>query len=580
MKVLLNVLKSPLAWLSFTVVVASLYQSVFSTDLQTVVRSDGRGYYAYLPALLIHQDGSFNQVIETEKAYDKGAQIYLYKDVYGETYNKYFPGVAVLQTPFFLTAIIVSWVSGFPIDGYNDFFMLLFLVGAVFYFVLGLIFFSKALKLLFPDFNQTPLGSFSLMVFASPLFYYAVYCPSLTHLYSFTLLSGFVLLLLKLKSAPTIRNYGLLGGLLGLIFLVRPTNVLIVFLIPFLLGDYDSLKTFIRHLFKEYGKRFFISLVVFLAVLSLLLVSWKWQTGSWIVWSYNGEGFNFFHPKILDALFSYRIGLFSHTPILILSAVGLVLIWGKEKYKVGSFLLYALVTTWIISAWWCWDYESVFGNRPFTEHLAILFIPTLYLMRTYRKITWSLLFFFTFFGVFRMYQTVSEITPVARYSSVSYWGSLFSYGQKEVGRWNFTASCKPFGKEVEHVRVFAKDSMVFTPRDLFGLSQTSPMPKPRANERYYYTVKLKKRHDLDSFDDVYLVVDAGCSDSEKRYYKAVKLFNDRNEGRGEWSDELTFSGIIHDNDQLFDHVKIYIWNKRKSEFQLKDVTYELSVYKA
>ena len=102
MKVLLNVLKSPLAWLSFTVVVASLYQSVFSTDLQTVVRSDGRGYYAYLPALLIHQDGSFNQVIETEKAYDKGAQIYLYKDVYGETYNKYFPGVAVLQTPFFL----------------------------------------------------------------------------------------------------------------------------------------------------------------------------------------------------------------------------------------------------------------------------------------------------------------------------------------------------------------------------------------------------------------------------------------------------------------------------------------------
>ena len=580
MKILLTLLKSPLAWLALIVVLASLYQSVFSNDLQSVVRSDGRGYYAYLPALLIHQDGSFSQVVETERHYNKEDQIYLYKDVYGETYNKYFPGMAVLQVPFFVTASVVSWVCGEPIDGYNDIFMLLFLVGSIFYFILGLILFSKVLGLLFPDVQQTPLRSLSLMVFASPLFYYAVCCPSLTHLYSFALLSGFLLLLLRIKLAPTIANYALLGALLGLILLVRPTNILIVFILPFLMGDYNSLKFFIKHLVKERGKRFFISMIVFLAVSKLLLLSWKWQTSSWIVWSYSGEGFNFFSPKFFETLVSYRIGLFLHTPILILSVVGLMLIWSKEKYKVISFLVYTLITTWVISAWWCWDYESVFGNRPFTEHLAILFIPTIYLVEKYRRITWSLMLFFTLLGVFRMYQTVAEITPVARYSSTSYWTSLFSFGEKEIGRWNFTKSCKPFGEEVKHTCVLAQDSSIlFTSKNEFGLSQTTLMPKPRTNERYYYTVTLKKRHELSCFDDVYLVIDATCRDSKERSYRAVKLYNDRNEGDGEWSNELTFNGIIHDNNQLFDQVKVYIWNKSRSEFQLKEVTYEIGIYK-
>lgn len=580
MERVLNILKSPLTWLALVVVVFSLYQSVFSNDVSSVIRSDGRGYYAYLPALLIHQDGSFDQVVETERQYEKGEQIFLYQDIHGETYNKYFPGLAVLQSPFFMTACFISWVSGQPIDGYNDIFMMLFLLGSVFYFIAGLYLYSKVFEILFPALGKSIGWSLFLYTVASPLMYYAVYSPGFTHLYSFALFSAFSYIVLKLKCSSSVRLFVWLGVIIGLIFLVRPTNVLVVLIVPFLLGDYADLKEFVKNLFCQKGKRFLIAFAVFSSIAFALVLGWKWQTGHWVVWSYNGEGFNFIDPKLFESLFSYRIGLFVHTPILILSIIGLILLFKKEKYRVAMFMVYFIVNAWLISSWWCWDYESAFGNRPFTEHMVFLFLPAMFFVQRYKRAGMAVLILCTILGGLRMYQTIVGITPVARYSATSYWKSLTSVGIGEIDRWNFTESCRPFGNLIEHFQFFdhVSESNFLAGKE-FGLSQSLPMKKPRTSERYYYTVRMQKKHELERFDNIYLVIDATSNNSEERSYKAVKLYNDRNEGKGEWSNELTFEGIIHDNLQQFDQVKIYIWNNSKSQFQLKNVSYEISVFK-
>ena len=172
-----RLLKTLLTWFALFAVVLSLYQSVYKNDISSIVRSDGRGYYAYLPALLIQNDSSFESVVETEKSYGKGAQIYLYKEINGNSYNKYFPGLAVLQSPFFTLACGVSWLSGENVDGYNDIFMCFFLLGSLFYLLIGLISFSKVLEIRFPNSTLSKNAILVTIIVASPVLYYAIHSP-------------------------------------------------------------------------------------------------------------------------------------------------------------------------------------------------------------------------------------------------------------------------------------------------------------------------------------------------------------------------------------------------------------------
>ena len=43
---------------------------------------------------------------------------------------------------------------------------------------------------------------------------------------------------------------------------------------------------------------------------------WKWQTGSWVVYSYKDEGFDFMHPHFWEFLFSFQKGWLLWSPII------------------------------------------------------------------------------------------------------------------------------------------------------------------------------------------------------------------------------------------------------------------------
>jgi hypothetical protein len=78
-------------------------------------------------------------------------------------------------------------------------------------------------------------------------------------------------------------------------------------------------------------------------------------------------------PAFGAVLFSSDHGLFSWTPLLILSAAGLVLLWLREKMVGAAFLATALSFYLLISFYPNWDGMSSFGNRFFVS-LTPLFV--------------------------------------------------------------------------------------------------------------------------------------------------------------------------------------------------------------
>src|SRR5690606_37835919 len=91
------------------------------------IAGDAQAYYAYLPALFIYQDFSYDFVEEVnEKYYPSELQKTFLKDVGTGVVNKTFPGVSILYLPFFIIAHGIALIFGLPGDCYSNTYQVLF----------------------------------------------------------------------------------------------------------------------------------------------------------------------------------------------------------------------------------------------------------------------------------------------------------------------------------------------------------------------------------------------------------------------------------------------------------------------
>lgn len=555
-------------------------------EFKNVIRSDGRGYYAYLPAIFIHNDPTFEASLKAETAHalPDFNQFYLYRNDAGQTYNKYFPGIAVLQAPFFAGGCIMATISGASVDGYSEPFEFAFLLGSLFYSILGIFLFSAVLKRLFPELDEIIPWLVIAVYFATTLLMYNTYTLGLSHHYSFFLFSWFAWLVLKLKETWSVRHVVLLGLVLGLIALVRPTNILVVLSLPLLLGDLTTLQLFFQTLFARKARLFLIGTASFLAVVLVQFSLWKWQSGHWVVWSYSGEGFNFGHPAFFENLFGFRSGVLVHTPLILISAL-VSLLWIKtDRFKAAFWWIYLLVNTWVISSWWCWDYETSFGNRPFTEHTIFLMLPLFSLLQAQKpKLSQfralSVVFVaFALLGAVRYFSYTSDYMIDQRFTASNYFESLAVWNDDNFGRWQYPHSVVPFG-ECSHENVLRDDhnTVEITPEiQFFGEGLLALNGHDRSHEILYFRVSMEKKC-TQPVSGAVLVVHAFTNDQSKSYYRAMPLFNDRLEGVSDWA-EISFSGQIPDHFKEFDQVKIYVWNKDQEHFELRNLKISVDQY--
>ena len=101
---------------------------------ERVIRGDARGYYSYLPALLIHGDPQ----------HDGGGAAYMNRAQQG-TVRKYPVGVALMELPLFITADVVVSAGGGARTGYERPYQVAVALGGILSLLIGLLVLRRVL---------------------------------------------------------------------------------------------------------------------------------------------------------------------------------------------------------------------------------------------------------------------------------------------------------------------------------------------------------------------------------------------------------------------------------------------------
>lgn len=555
-------------------------------NLDHVIFSDGEGYYAYLPAYFIQQDPTYQSTMKMEESYVGHPMNFFYVTEYkkGKYINKYFPGVALMQLPGFAFTSLALYVAGKPVTGYSRAYLLAFYLTSLIFAILGFWLFVRNIKI-YIEKNKIQLPDKIIyclagaIFFGTAIFYSLLAYPSFSHVYSFFLINALFFYFQQYQTEQKKTFLLYCGILLGLIFLVRPTNLIVVLFLLFFFDSFQSFWIFLKDLFNWKSVLFLYVIVPFLLLCSVLLLVLKWQTGSFFAWSYRGESFNFNQLRLLQSWFSYRIGIFLHHPVLLICVPGIFILYKSNLYKSIVWIIYFLISSYLISSWWCWDYESVFGHRGFSEHFLIFIFPLLYLYQFTRKksVIWFLVGITLLYSLMRFYQKVENIFPNQKFTAKTYWKSMFDIDNSIIEKYTNRSHCIPFGKLENVYEVTSKErNITYNSTREYGLNATFHFPQDRLNNRFFieatFRKKIKKEED---WRDIIFVTDSYSKIDLSRYYFTQPIYNYYKEGNGEWVETSCQEEIPLVFGQK-DSVNIYIWNKALKHFEIKD--YKLKVY--
>ena len=359
---------------------------------QRIIEHDAISYYAYLPATFIYHDLS----LSFADNYTGPHRLIVWPErgPEGKYVIKTSMGLSILWTPFFLAGHAVAHMSGADTGGYSQPYRFFLLVSALFFLTTGLIYLRKILLTNASDLVTAAV--ITAFVIGTNLFWYTLYQGTMSHVYSFALISAFVWYSIKwheekdsdgsYSSSPEqARQYrngmtcpriwpGLrLGLLLGLITLIRPTNIIIViFFLLYGIGTGETLRGRIRELSANYHAMAVMALAALLVWVPQMIY-WKEMTGQWLYFSYGSdERFFFADPAIIKGLFSWRKGLFLYTPLMIFAFAGIISLWRRHSPHALPVTVFVPLNIYIIFSWWCWWYGGGFGQRAFIDSYALM----------------------------------------------------------------------------------------------------------------------------------------------------------------------------------------------------------------
>jgi len=231
-------------------------------------------------------------------------------------------------------------------------------------------------KLLLRYFNEV-VTAFTLLavLFGTMLFNYTYVQSELTHGYLFCLFSVFLYLTALWHDSQKYKYTILLGIVVALISLIRPTEVY-VFLF-FLLWNIRRPADF-RHKFLFLLRNYLhLLLMLFIGILLWIpqFLFWKAHTGSYYYYPYMEEHFFWNDPQVINILFSYRKGWITYTPAVLLAFAGFFTLKKDFPLSRWTFVFVTALTVYILSSWWDWSYGGCFGARAFCQQIAFLAIP-------------------------------------------------------------------------------------------------------------------------------------------------------------------------------------------------------------
>lgn len=340
------------------------------------VYSDGFGYYVYLPALL-YGDFQFGFVEGWEHPLDL-------IQIAGRLVNKYPVGVAIMESPFFFAAHLLSLLrdavtGSVTATGYTNLYQYLVLFGGICYWVAGTILLYRLLIGHLGFSKKVSLLACIVITYGTNLFHYASYDACFSHIYSYFLFNLFLYYLCWYEERDTeggnrLWQTCIFGFLAGLIFMCRNTNILFVLMTYVFYGvkNWDTMKTRAIMILKPI-RVIPIVLTGFVTIFPQLLY-WHTATGHWFTYSYGGEPFYWLSPQLGNFLFSVRKGLFFWSPILLLALIGMVAAYKRRGRLYTSLVVFFVLIVYVSSAWWSWYYGGSFGQRVAVDFMCLFAI--------------------------------------------------------------------------------------------------------------------------------------------------------------------------------------------------------------
>ncbi len=405
---------------------------------ETCIKSDGTGYYVYLPQYIVYKDKKDHSFVQDIQKKNPGRPFFEMMRFDEETFkisNKFYIGTALLQSPFYLIAHKLHQWNHWDADGYQLGYRASIQISALFYWLVGVF----ALFKLFSRFEFSRISilmGIVIVTFGTNLNEYVSYLPTMSHAYSFSMVACFLNvshLWVKNKKA---KHLLLALFLLGLITAIRPINFLVILIIPFF---FDSLNDFFQRLkliIVENYLSFIAGIIVFFLPIALNLLVIYDQTGQLKAYTYSNEGFaNAAHPEFLNVLFSYHKGFFIYAPVMLILFIAFYFFfkYAKRYFFIGWFIC-ILVWLYAISSWWCWDYGGGLGMRAMIEFLPLLLFPILFLFKHANRIILTFVAVFSvitisFYQLFQ-FQHTNQIIHCCEMDKTQFWNAFMKTDER------------------------------------------------------------------------------------------------------------------------------------------------------
>ncbi len=338
--------------------------------------SDAEGYYMYLPAVFIY--GTFeNYPTRTPAEYK------FYPNTH-KMATRFTYGIALMEAPFFFLAQLNRAIHGFPTDNANaNDICVAFLFAGCFYVALGLYFMDKILRGYFAN-KKTVVFTLIVVYFGTNLMFYAMREPTMSHAFTFCLTAALLYYLPQFyniqlihpsQTTTSIRLTLLIGFLLGMIALIRPTNIMFAPLALFFnVYSVNDLKNRLQWFFKNLK---ILWLIPFVGVLLALpqMYYWHYLSGKWIVNIYevmHNVTFSWVTPQFYKIFFHPCNGFLLYTPLMAFAIGGIVWMAWKNVMNGRLILFILLVITYAFASWPMWWFGHAFGYRSFIDYYPLL----------------------------------------------------------------------------------------------------------------------------------------------------------------------------------------------------------------
>jgi hypothetical protein len=350
------------------------------------VRGDGVGYYAYARAPLIEHHFDFtrdyqraNDSFRVDRLDQTGMPKAIFYTRTGHLENHFTIGPALLWSPFLVTAhlgvlIARALGSSIPADGFSAPYRYAMALGTGIYGFLALLL-SLRLTRNFVHPTWAFLATLAIW-WGSSLPVYMYFNPSWSHAHSAFAVSLFLWYWLRTREHRSLTQWVILGLIVGLMLNVYYANLMIVsvLLVEALFQYRDAFhranssngieapalsQLFVRHLL--------FGVVVCLTMLPTFLSRYIVYGGPFETGYLSVRDFLWHSPVMLQVLFSSDHGLFSWTPLLLLSFLGLIFFTWRVP-RIGLPFMAALISFYLFFSFYPdWDGISSFGNRFFVS---------------------------------------------------------------------------------------------------------------------------------------------------------------------------------------------------------------------